>query len=300
MRYFTVSFSKAVIISLPLLLGTFSPAHAVEMSSSDRLMMDRMNHEIKRLQNDLSLMQKEFYKEQTDNSLRQSNRPRGDVSSQVEVQLSEMQEQLRDMNGRVEEAQHHISKLQTKLDKALDEISSRLVSLEQVKSVAKPEQMVRNYDETEDPNAPVDLGVNPSEKSAKAAEEKTENADELAFKEAKKLLEQAQYEPAAIKFQTFVTKFKNSSFLPEAYYWQGELFSIKQEDENAAVSFLKAYQTDPKGDKAGESLVRLGGVLGNLGKSKEACTTFEKAEKEFPKLANLQKQLADERQRIGC
>ncbi len=92
-----------------------NPSFAVEMASRDALMMEQLSHEVTRLRQDLALMQQEFYKQKTNNSLVKTNRPRGDLSSQVEVQLSEMDEQMRQMNGRVEEAQHKVTQLQTRL-----------------------------------------------------------------------------------------------------------------------------------------------------------------------------------------
>ena len=46
--------------------------------------------------------------------------------------------------------------------------------------------------------------------------------------------------------------------------------------------FLKGYKKDKKATKAADNLVKLAMSLGKLKKTKEACTTFNKALKEFP------------------
>ncbi len=274
-------------------------SQTMDVDSKDARITQQLQHEVNRLRGDLALMQKEFYKNQTNQSFVKSNLPRGDISSQVEVQLSETEAQLRKMNGMLEKTQHQLTSLEKKLDASIAEMTSRFQQLEQQSTPTdgtKP-NMVRQFN-TPDSDAPIDLTS--KEQATEDKTESPENADELAFKEAKKLLEQAQYDQASIKLQTFVTKFKESEFLPEAHFWQGELFNIQEKYENAAISFLKAYQSEPKGDKAGESLLQLGGVLGSLEKKSEACTTFTKAENEFPKNAELKGKLDNERQRLGC
>jgi len=300
--------SKKIYILLSALLALASSqavSQTMDLDSKDARVTQQLQHEVNRLRGDLALMQKEFYKNQTNQSFVKSNLPRGDISSQVEVQLSETDAQLRKMNGMLEKTQHQLTSLEKKLDASIADINSRFQQLEQQNIAAdgtKP-NMVRQFN-TPDSDAPIDLTSKGNSDSEKAAiedqKEPAENADEIAFKEAKKLLEQAQYDQASIKLQAFVTKFKESKFLPEAHFWQGELFNIQEKYENAAISFLKAYQSEPKGDKAGESLLQLGGVLGSLEKKSEACTTFTKAENEFPKNAELKGKLDNERQRLGC
>lgn len=303
MRFVHRSFlSYRFTVALVAMACMSHASYAVDVDSS-ALQIEQMNHEVKRLRRDLATMQKEFYKDQTSREFVKSNLPRGDISSQVELQLSENEEQLRQMNGKVEKVDFRLNAIEKKLDKTLQNISERLTQLEQSAAPASGSDMVRNFgDKPVAKPAAGDVGT--SDKDLKATadtpEEKAAPADETAFKEAKTLLEQAQYEAASIKLQAFINTYKESSYLPEAYFWQGELSNIREEYENAAISFLKAYQTEPTGDKAGESLLQLGSALGNLDKKKEACTTFTKASKEFPKDGELKKKLDNERQRLGC
>jgi tol-pal system protein YbgF len=283
-------------------------ALAVPMQQVDSEMVEQLNHEIHRLRQDLSMMQKEFYQQQTNKSISTSDRPRGEVSSQVEVQISQMEEYLRQMNGRVEEVQHMNHQLQQKLNQTIEMMEYRLVELEKRK-VVQPESMVRTFPApAENTNQPGDLGAIESNQknmttngiATNTETEEAEGADKAAFEEAKRFLELTQYDQAATKFTSFITTYPSSTYLPEAHYWQGELHVIRDEKEKAAIAFLKAYQANAKGDKAGESLVRLGSLLGGMGKKQEACTTFDKAIKEFPKLVDLNKKITQERERIGC
>ena len=64
---------------------------------------------------------------------------------------------------------------------------------------------------------------------------------------------------------------------------------------------LNAYQADPAAGRAADILLRLGISLSKLNKKNDACATFAKLERDYPKIESvLKSQLTQERARAGC
>ena len=57
---------------------------------------------------------------------------------------------------------------------------------------------------------------------------------------------------------------------------------------------MKGYKLQPKGAKAADSLLKLAFSLGEINKTKEACSMLTKLDKEFPKRAAASKKKGEE------
>ena len=55
--------------------------------------------------------------------------------------------------------------------------------------------------------------------------------------------------------------------------------------KNAADAFLKGYKKYKSGDKAPDTLLKLGMSLAELGQKDAACSTFERAQHQIPERA---------------
>ena len=68
-----------------------------------------------------------------------------------------------------------------------------------------------------------------------------------------------------------------------AMYWLGRFPIAQGQYDQAAVTFLDAYRKYPKSAKAGESLLKVGLSMGNLGKKKEACAALPRFSDRIPR-----------------
>jgi tol-pal system protein YbgF len=115
------------------------------------------------------------------------------------------------------------------------------------------------------------------------------------------LLRNSNYEGATKAFQSFVAQYPHDPLAGNAMYWLGQIPYSQGQYEQAAVTFLDAYQKYPKSAKAGESLLKVGLSLADLNKKKEACTALQRFQSEFPDAAdNLKRQAVAEKQKLGC
>ncbi len=115
------------------------------------------------------------------------------------------------------------------------------------------------------------------------------------------LLRQANYDKAEMALQEFVKLHPKETLVSNARYWLGETYYVRAAYVQAAEVFLEGYQTDPKGPKAPDSLLKLGMSLGGLDKKREACAAFEKLIKDFPSIsAGVKNTVTREKQKYGC
>lgn len=115
------------------------------------------------------------------------------------------------------------------------------------------------------------------------------------------LLRQGDYADAEQAFGEFIRSHGDDPLAGNAQYWLGETYYVRREYEKAASAFLVGYQKYQKGNKAPDSLVKLGMSLNNMNQKQESCAVYGQFAKEFPQAPVALKQLANtERTRAGC
>lgn len=115
------------------------------------------------------------------------------------------------------------------------------------------------------------------------------------------LLRRGDFAEAEIAFTEFLAAHGNDPLAGNAQYWLGETYYVRRDFERSAAAFLQAYQKYPKGNKAPDSLVKLGMSLTQLNQKQEACAVFNQFNREHPQAPAPLKQLAaTERTRAGC
>ena len=124
-------------------------------------------------------------------------------------------------------------------------------------------------------------------------------AQQYAF--ARKFLFTQRYDDAEQAFAAFLEAHPKDPLAGNAHYWLGETHYVRKDYVRAAEIFLKGYQSDSKGAKAPDTLLKLGMSLSNLGKTNEACATYAKLDEDFPKAStHILNLLVRERRRASC
>jgi tol-pal system protein YbgF len=121
------------------------------------------------------------------------------------------------------------------------------------------------------------------------------------YKYAFGLLSQANYGEAELALRGFVKQNPNDPLAGNAKYWLGETFYVRQDYQQAAVTFAEAYQEYPDSGKAPDNLLKLGMSLSALGSQGDACGTFVELLKRYPQAAaTILQRAKQERQRLSC
>lgn len=272
---------------------------------SNLRMMDR----IERIERDLVSIQKQFYRGNNVGNAGKSMD--GGVAASLESRLDFLEEQSRNLTGRVELLEHEINKLSGNFAKLQADNNLRFSEIEKklgVESGTAKEVEHTPLKETPEPSnastPPKSLGTVGVKEVKEVAEEKTESAEnkmENDFKKAFTLVKTSRFDEAEQGFTKFITSYPDDKLVGEAYYWLGEINYNKKNYEKAAVNFLRGYKLFPSGNKASDSLLKLASSLVILKKNKDACAILAKLGKEFPKIGEAMNKKARElTTKAGC
>lgn len=297
---------------LALLVFSFAAvsAHAQDMGIDDQA------HRVDRLERDIMLLQRQLARDETPDGPQVT----GIISNpaQLEVRLSNMEDELRTLRGRVEESEFRSKQTAEMLEKFQRDVEFRFKELQQAPGAAtetpvaapapepitvdkvepKSEKVIEVATKTEVPEQPTTGG----DGVLRAPQESDEFASPRDhYNYAFRLLNQTKYAEAAAAFADFISKYPKDPLIGNAYYWQGETFYIRRDYVNAADHFRLGFEALPEGPKAADNLLKLAMSLDALERSKEACVVLNQILVKFKNSStNVIKKATKERKRIGC
>lgn len=115
------------------------------------------------------------------------------------------------------------------------------------------------------------------------------------------LLSQANYVEAERALRAFVAQHPDHALAGNAKYWLGETYYVRQDYQQAAITFAEGYQSYPDNPKAPDNLLKLGMSLASLGSTSDACGTYAELLRRYPDSApTIQQRAKQERQRLAC
>jgi tol-pal system protein YbgF len=145
--------------------------------------------------------------------------------------------------------------------------------------------------------APAAPGAVPESSSAALPPGTPEQQYDFAFD----LLRRRDWEGAEGALRAFIDAHPDDELTGNAYYWLAETFYVRNDLEQAAVYFARGYQDFPDSLKAPANLLKLGMSLARIGRTNDACLTFQELGERFPNASPSEKQrAAAEGQRAGC
>lgn len=244
-----------------------------------------LKDDLARIQRDMNTLQKQVYRGSSRSSgLFGGSSDEDSSSPQNSVRLEQLEEKIRDLNGKIEDQELTLNNITDKIDKIIADIDFRIKSLEKTIDIA-----TKNNKAVEETPSIEHKVVDEKKEEAKeevVKEEVVKEADEVSgslYDKALAYIKESEYEKAEKALRNFISDNKDNELAGNAYYWLGETFYARAKYDQSAVNFLKSYKDFPKGNKTADSLLKLGMSLARMEKTKEACTTFDKLISEFPK-----------------
>lgn len=247
------------------------------------------------------------------------NAPR--LVQQVQVtdpRVPQLEEQVRQLRGRVEELNFIMLELQEQLRRTQEDNEFRFQQLEeQDQSNAAPAikpltgetetAAIENETPLEDPQGTQSLGSIQFDADGNAINASINTAPEqnatgaADYDGAYSAFISGDFIAAEKGFQGFIDQEPNDPLIANAHYWLGESILAQGRYNDAAEVFLEANRQFPEGAKAPEALIKLGVALTALDKRDIACAVFEQFGARYPDAdTNLQNNLDRERQRASC
>jgi tol-pal system protein YbgF len=248
----------------------------------------------------------------------------GPLGARLSVRINELENQMRQMTGQIEETAYRISQLNTRLDKLVVDIDYRLTALEggnpadlpNSENASAPENqkqgpaslqgqqlspptdtapkpgVLGTLTETDLKNTPAS-STQPGTPQApsitptgseKAAIDTATMSPEEAYQASRQMLMRSEFAQAESSFKSFLENHKDHKLTGNVRYWLGETYYVQGNFPQAAATFLEGYQRSPRGAKAPDSLLKLGMSLTRMDKLTEACATYGKLRSDFPKM----------------
>jgi len=223
----------------------------------------------------------------------------------LQVKLTEMEEQIRRLQGLIEKNAYENKQLQEKLEKSNADVEFRLSEIEkkQTQPVAPAAPPTTSQDiQTDTPDndsdklkpvsvAPVPTNAETDKKFAKPLEH---------YNYAFNLVREKKYPEAANSFTAFTQSYPKDPLIGNAYYWLGETNYVRKDYLRAADNFRQGYESMPTGPKAGDNLLKLALSMNALKKQKEACVVLKQVVIKFGNSATIKGRAEQEIASIGC
>jgi tol-pal system protein YbgF len=124
-------------------------------------------------------------------------------------------------------------------------------------------------------------------------------AEQSDFDRARAAYEGGDYAQAAQLFETFTQTYPGGPMSAEAHFLRGQSEAQQGEWSRAARAYLDAFTANPEGSRAPAALVQLGGALGQLGQTDEACLTLGEVVARYP-ADPAAREAEAARLRLGC
>jgi tol-pal system protein YbgF len=190
-------------------------------------------------------------------------------SRSLALRVQQLEEEIRRLNGLVEEQASLLTRLQDQSLERYVEMDRRLASI----GTIDPSAVIEGDEETDSP-AP-DASVSSVDVPVAVAE--VQLGEREAYQAAYGLVRERQFDAAVDAFNAFLASYPFGRFAPNAHYWLGELYLVIEpaDPESARQNFQLLLDQYPNDRKVPDALYKLGRVhalKGNVDRSKEYLT----------------------------
>jgi tol-pal system protein YbgF len=227
----------------------------------------------------------------------------------IEVRLSQLETQQRQLTGQLERMNHDIQQMKTRLDRTLTDNEQRFQQLERggtrsgaaTGSTTTATASGELYAEDVTAQVARTSGNSTARTLGTVGGSGRSDPANILYDNAFSDIREAKYDAAEDKFKRFMAMYPSHSLAANAQYWLAETHYVRGDYQQAARMFAQGYQDYPKGSKAPDSLLKLGLSLGQLGKKEDACLSLAQLKKEYAGDQSPVIRRADqESKRLGC
>jgi tol-pal system protein YbgF len=188
-------------------------------------------------------------------------------------QLDVMQNEVNELRGSIEVQNYQLEKILERQRELYLEIDKRIESVK-----LQPEPILATSADTSITLLEAPLSANENEAYDKAVN---------------LILKDKLYEQAIPEFQNFLKNFSNSSYVPNAHYWLGQLLFNKQDWAGASLQFQSLIADFPNSSKRADATLKLGITEMERGNIARAKQLWEQVVAEFSGSSSAK--LADKR-----
>ncbi len=104
-----------------------------------------------------------------------------------------------------------------------------------------------------------------------------------AYQQAYALVRGKKFDQAIKAYQGFIKNYPESSLLPNAYYWLGELYMVKSLTQEAERVFNTVVDKYPQSRKVADASYKLGQIYSRYGQEDKAKAQMKLVKEKYPK-----------------
>ncbi len=298
-------------LSLAVCLGVL-PVAAMAQSSSD------VFNRLTRIENELDTLNRAVYRGERPPPSADSFVQNDAVQANVEVRIQQLETELRNLTGTIEQQSFALQQLQNDFKKLSGDINVRLSDIESGKSALSSgngfDGVVPTPTRSMDPFPPAgsaaqktvsasgqSLGTIPDNANGTQPLSNSSNDPASDYENAFSLLKNSNFAAAEKGFASFLSNFPDHQLSSNAQYWLGETFYVRGNYERAARVFAEGYQKFPQSNKAADNLLKLGMSLAGVGNSQDACVALRQLKSDYPDgPAPVLRRADQEMGKLGC
>lgn len=214
--------------------------------------------------------------------------------AQLEIRLQQMETQIRELTGRVEEQNYTINSLKTQIETMKQAEASSIALSTGDSQIAIPAREAPKPAFTFEPPQPT--GIQTAKPAARSAQDAT-----AQYEMAYAMVKQGNYGAAEEGLESFLQDNGDHVLAANAKYWLGETFYVRGQYKTAAKHFAEGFQKYPDNAKSPDMLLKLGMSLAGMDKNSDACVALSQLPVKFP--SGSQEILGRGRQemeKLGC
>ncbi len=212
----------------------------------------------------------------------------GALIAEINIRISELETQLRQMTGQLEEANFKIQNLTGQLETFQKDNEFR-------------------FNEIEGRGTPIGGSIPASTAAAGGATALPSiepavqmNTPKQKYDYAYGLVSNAQYDQAEISFRDFLSEYPEDELAGNAQYWLGQTFYARGNYADATRTFLEGMSKYPESSKAPAYLLKVGMSLNLLGEKTEACEVYRELNTRYPDSSENTRLRPAEERKAGC
>ena len=207
-------------------------------------------------------------------------------SANIHVKIDRLKEELRILNGRIEEIQHRLDQELGTSGQAGGKIGDMVAyndqRLAQVEKYLNLEPLPKTTVDTQ----PAALETTPEETlpviPAPGASPSRQLTDTELYVTAKQAYDQGKYQEARNGFETMLKMYPDSNRADNAQFWIGDTYYQERWYEKAILEYQKVIEKYPQGNKVAAAMLKQGFAFLKLGDNASARLTLKDLVNKYP------------------
>lgn len=199
-------------------------------------------------------------------STNQANAPTSNALYEIFGRLEQMQMELQELRGLVEEQSNEIQTLKERQENMYSDLDGRLVELTNPKNTDEElldqESMLNEQDQQNLVESSNETNPVPNQTDVVESQSTPQQPDGLnekqMYKAAYETLRNGHNKRAIREFETLLKRFPEGQFASNSQYWLGEAHKVNRNIQAAKKAFNEVVNNYPNSNKVPDALLKLG------------------------------------------